>query len=181
MTFNNYIYNMSLISNFYKTNKINKKTSITKSMKKVQLVSYIIEPKKINKDRKLFAKKLNDKLAKSEVWFMSLYNNYKDMGDFFNKPLGNYIPDVSNYTFKYVIEIDGSIHNLERVKAHDIKKNQYYSLHGYKVIRVSAYSEDQFKRLIYILNIITRKVILKNAPQFKSQAEIDEYMQRGSS
>lgn len=82
---------------------------------------------------------------------MSLYKEYKSPNDKFNCPFGPYIPDVINHFFKYVIEIDGSIHNREDIKLKDIRKDLYYTSKGYKVIRIQAYNESSFKQGLDLL------------------------------
>lgn len=88
-----------------------------------------------------FANNLNDKLPRSEVWFMNLYkDHFICRGDLFNSPFqSRYIPDILNKEFKYVIEVDGSIHDTEYQKQKDLKKDKFYLNHGYLVIRVKAY------------------------------------------
>lgn len=103
-----------------------------------------------------FALELNANLPASEVWFQALYKQHKDEHDLYNTPLGRFIPDVSNVKFRYVIEVDGSMHNSARVKAKDEKKNAYYKHFGYNVIRVVAYSQQSFDNALNLLQNIRK-------------------------
>lgn len=91
-----------------------------------------------------FAKRLEKDLPKSEQWFRALYN--PDKSDRFNLPFGKYIPDVINKHYKYVIEVDGSIHLTEEQKYKDHLKNKYYESKRYKVFRVVAYNQESYSK-----------------------------------
>lgn len=106
--------------------------------------SYTKNSKRIN----CFARAKNNNLPKSEVWFYSMLQKEKfpllDIG-FSNAPLNDrYIPDILNETYMYVIEIDGSIHNLDYIKERDIKKTEYYRSLGFSVFRIEAFNEESF-------------------------------------
>lgn len=163
-----------LISPIYDNKKLRRKAP-KKAKPRFVKQHDIIEKKAINKERKRFASELEESLPKSEKWFRELYEKDKDINDFYNKPLGNYIPDISNYRFKYVIEVDGSMHDCYNIKQHDIKKNNYYKLHDYKVIRIKAYNETDFNKMLFILNIIRGKIIKKGI-SFNDQESINKYM-----
>lgn len=77
---------------------------------------------------------------KSEIWFQSLW----PYNDLYNEPLGKYIPDVMNKVYKYVIEVDGSVHNTYKQQKIDIKKNKYYDDKGYQIFRVIAYDINSY-------------------------------------
>lgn len=110
--------------------------------------------------RQLYADRLNKNLPKSEVWFQSKWkldfkqpdlDLYKDK---YNQPLGSYIPDVINSGYKYIIEIDGSIHETVIQKFKDKQKDLYYARRGYKVFRIKAYDEATYEECKQnILNI----------------------------
>lgn len=110
---------------------------------------------KLNK----FAKKLESKLPRSEKWFRDLWKPFQTIhkleyySDRYNQPEGPYIPDVINQAYKYVIEIDGSIHDFTSVKLKDAKKEWYFLNRGYKVFRIKAYDLKQFE--------VVRDTILK--------------------
>lgn len=107
---------------------------------------------------KRFSKKLNSNLPQSEIWFRRLYKLYRSTHDRFNKPLNlKYIPDILNQEDKYIIEVDGSIHNTEEQIIKDKEKDQYYFNHGYDVIRVIAYSQSSFDNAMKQLEIIRQK------------------------
>lgn len=95
--------------------------------------------KKINSRLQMYANQLNENLPKSEVWFHEYYKDYIHKFDLLNSVFGTTIPDVINRMYKYVIEIDGTMHNTERQKLRDIEKNAYYKKQGYSVFRIIAY------------------------------------------
>lgn len=114
-----------------------------------------------------FASDLNKKLPKSEEWFLQLYAPFRcslefsrdkhnlnaryneRLKDKFNEPFQGFIPDVINHAYRYIIEVDGSIHNLEHIKIKDRAKESLYKYTGYKVFRIKAYdlsSWNNFKK-----------------------------------
>lgn len=94
--------------------------------------------------RKKFAESLQNNTPRSETWFYSLYKPYQSGMDEFNTVFADRIPDVINKRDKYIIEIDGSIHKLERIKKKDRLKTRRYESLGYTVIRIEAYNIESF-------------------------------------
>jgi hypothetical protein len=111
-----------------------------------------------------FAINLEQNLPKSEIWFRSKYEKFRDsipiptnanthlgrrreygITDHYNCPFHGFIPDVVNNKFKYIIEVDGPIHLLPEVIERDKAKQLLYEYHGYKVFRVIAFDEESFK------------------------------------
>lgn len=94
------------------------------------------------------AKELAKNLPKSEQWFREeLSKKFKNLGDYClesNVYCFGKIPDLVSETLRVVIEIDGSVHDLEQVKENDTKKDKMYRQKGYEVLRVEAYSYDSF-------------------------------------
>lgn len=166
-----------LISTYYKPGKLAKKTKYKTLGPKTSFNKdhRIVEPKETNQRVSEFATKHKSDIVKSEIWFHSLYDKYKDINDFYNKPFGKYIPDIANYRFKYIIEIDGSIHSRPDIALKDKIKDQYYKKQGYKVIRVQAYNKQDFDKMMFVLNILRGKIIKKGI-KFNNQADIDTYM-----
>ncbi len=116
--------------------KLRKKARKASKIKKIQnFVKYVVNPKG---------------LPKSEVWFRNLYEkHYKLIEDEYNVIYKNrYLPDVINHGLKYVIEVDGSIHDLDRIKDKDLKKDVYFAKNGFKVFRVEAYNNASYVRLM---------------------------------
>lgn len=136
--------------------------------------SYLVS-EKVASHRKIYSERLKKTHTKSEVWFFDLYKSYQDIDDVYNEPLGNYIPDMANHKYKYVVEIDGSIHDRPDIKEKDLKKDKYYKALGYRVMRIQAYDIQKFNKVNYILNIIKKKIIKKNI-SFNTQIEIDTYL-----
>lgn len=107
-----------------------------------------------NRDSRLtqYGKKIEKNLPESEKWFrakwLELFSQVEPITlyqDQFNTPLGKYIPDVINNGYKYIIEIDGSIHKDEIVAFKDRLKTDYYLKRKYTVYRIEAYNEEQFE------------------------------------
>lgn len=95
------------------------------------------------------AKELRENLPKSERWFNIILRTAGLEGFFeSNVRLHHFIPDLLNRTYKLVVEIDGSIHRKKEQKDKDKKKDNWYVSNGYKVIRVTAYNEEQAKLAI---------------------------------
>ncbi len=146
---NNYVTIKDL--KFKPTNRQQKKIERIKRRKKQRVVK--------REQFREFAEKLNNELPKSEAWFQSLYKSHFSLkSDQYNAPFHyKYIPDVLNLEFKYVIEVDGSIHNRPDVIKKDIIKDRYLLNKGFKVFRVQAYDNDSYIQLIKDLFIYRRR------------------------
>lgn len=94
-------------------------------------------------------------LPRSERWFRDFWesNGLKDKDDEYNAVWCRRIPDLVNHKFKYVIEIDGSIHNKKHQKRVDAKKDRFYDNNKYQVFRVQAFSE---KNLYAVAELVER-------------------------
>jgi very-short-patch-repair endonuclease len=96
-----------------------------------------------------FAADLNNNLPRSEKWFQALYKPHKHIDDKFNEPvISRYIGDVVNKSFMYVIEIDGSIHELEEIRRKDLAKEINLRSHGYHVFRIKHNDLAGFNRAL---------------------------------
>lgn len=130
-----------------------------------------------NAKLKKIGKFLNKNCPKSEQWFMSLYKaHFVSKLDEFNKPFrSKYIPDVSNLVHKYIIEIDGSIHETPEQIEKDRIKDLYYKEHGFVVIRVQAYNNISYIEAIKQLFILRHKKRMPNPDffQFVKQNSVD--------
>ena len=112
------------------------KGSLKKFIKKTKV--------KRKQELKHLANSLNNNLPSSEKWFNSLYSIHKHNKDMNNQVVMGYIPDVVNEEFKYIIEIDGSIHDSIKTKKKDHKKSMKFWSKGYSVIRIKAYDIKSF-------------------------------------
>lgn len=92
-----------------------------------------------------YAQNLRDNLPHSEKWFFSLYKRYEWPGDTSNGCFAGRIPDIINKKFKYIIEIDGSIHDRKDIQELDKIKTKKFESLGYIVIRVKSYSLESFR------------------------------------
>lgn len=107
------------------------------------------------KRKKAFLEKcsgrLNGRMPKSEQWFREkledygLYNRFKKNTPLYKLGL---IPDLHNRDYKIVIEVDGSIHETQKVKARDAEKDEMYKKAGYTVFRVVHNDEEGAYRVL---------------------------------
>lgn len=136
---------MTNLDNFLKNGgKITKLSRKSKKSNKIKKKKQRNSKKKILKQ---FSKQLNNDLSHSEKWFQNLYKSHKlDLNtDLYNKPFRvKYIPDVLNRSFRYVLEIDGSIHNTEKQKEIDKQKDIFYFKAGMLCIRIIAFNKDSY-------------------------------------
>lgn len=80
------------------------------------------------------------KLRENQTFAESILWNYlrqKPHGLRFRRqhPLGNCIADFYCHKLKLVIEVNGSIHNLEGIKQKDWEKDEFLESKGLKIIR----------------------------------------------
>jgi len=99
-----------------------------------------------------YAKRLNDNLPKSELWFDDLFKSHPLYFLFLkNQIVNKYIVDLLCIEKKIVIEIDGSYHNREDQVARDFLKDMKLKNKGYEIIRVKAYDLDSYYTCIKTL------------------------------
>ena len=74
-------------------------------------------------------------------------------------PYSIYILDFYCHSLKLVIEVDGSIHNLEDVKRNDIERQRLLEKDG---LRVARFTNDElihnYEKVIQDLNILIQKI-----------------------
>lgn len=118
------------------------------------------------------AVRLSQKLPKSEKWFFNLDKKYKFLvnSDLSNIPYGYYIPDIINFDFKYIIEIDGSSHNSKKSIEKDAKRDVWFENEGFKVFRIKAYNISSYKKVIKEIIELREK----NFPQVKRTRQADK-------
>ena len=75
-------------------------------------------------------------------------------------PIGIYVADFYCHKAKLVIEVDGSIHNLDEVKQNDKEKEAYLTNNGYAVVRFTNKEEMTQAETVLekIKNIISGKL-----------------------
>lgn len=139
---------MQLVRNAWRKQRLSKKK--LKRLRKEKRARAVIK----------MAESLNKDLPASEVWFHKkfqqeeirrLYGTYKKGSflDIKNEPFFNYyIPDVVNHGYRFIIEIDGEIHNNLKQAYKDLAKDQYYRKRHYKVFRVKAFDDDSYNKFI---------------------------------
>lgn len=84
---------------------------------------------------------LRHRTPASERWFQREWKTrgMLDDQDLFNWKHGPFIPDCFNSKFRYVIEVDGSIHSLQSVRQNDERKERFFVERGFSVFRVKAF------------------------------------------
>ncbi len=92
------------------------------------------------------AKELRNNTTAAEIALWS-YLKTKPQGYKFRRqhPLGIYIADFFSYRLKMVIEVDGKIHNTNKVKTNDTERQQLIEADGIVVIRFK--NEEVLKSL----------------------------------
>jgi hypothetical protein len=121
--------------------------------------------KRLRKERKARfidqkSKELQKETPASELWFYNKYNKEvipRVVGnnpqslflDKTNAPFqGLWIPDIINEGYKYIIEVDGEIHNTQKQAYKDLNKDFGYRKRGYKVFRVKAYNDESYNQFV---------------------------------
>lgn len=110
-------------------------------------------------DRLLFAraKELRGKLTKAEQVFWLLLKEHFPHYKFRRQhPISIYIADFYCHKLKLIIEIDGSIHNLPKVKADDAKRQRDLESLGLLVIR---FTNEQVQNQVEEVIVLTAKTI----------------------
>ncbi len=123
----------------------------SKARRKKRKDAYASRNKKQQQRLEKTSARLRENPPASEIWFHSLYRAYEHENDSFNTVRGPYIPDVQNQRYRYIIEIDGSYHDSPEQKLKDFKRNQWFQLRSWKVIRIKAYDENSFRMGIEIV------------------------------
>lgn len=110
----------------------------------------------------LRAAELERNLPKSEQWFRSLYTQHKHEKDEYNRPFKGKIPDIINHQFKYIVEVDGSIHDTAKQIIIDRNKDIIFKKAGYQVFRVIAYDQFSFNECLSEIKQIRGDIIKNN-------------------
>jgi very-short-patch-repair endonuclease len=113
-----------------------------------------------------FAEFQRQKNWKSEQWFLALYeqSGLRMTSDQFNIVFGPFIPDCVNHAYRYVIEVDGSVHDRKDVKERDLRKTAFYQSQGYRVFRVKAFVESSFQKFCKKLTRLHDECLLHGLP-----------------
>ncbi len=113
-------------------------------------------------DRLIFenAKELRRNLTHSELLLWG-YLKQRPLGYKFRRqhPLGIYIADFYCHGLKLVIEVDGNIHDMDKVKKNDEKRQRDLESDGLVVLRFL--NEDIEKKLEVVIRKIEEYIINK--------------------
>ena len=103
------------------------------------------------------AKKLRNNVTETEMILWGRLRQYFPKLKFRRQhPVSIYIADFYCHSKKMIIEIDGSIHNLPKVKANDIERQKDLEGLGIKVIRFT--NKDIMKNSDQVLQIIEKNL-----------------------
>lgn len=136
-----------------------KKGTPNKKRIKERIIQIRHDREAVKKRLQEFKKKIDKKNYKSDEW---LKDEWRKLGmipddlrtpDQFNRVFPPYIPDLVNFWFKYVIECDGSVHDLDDVKIRDDKKDLFFGKIGFHVFRVR---HGDMNRLLEIASMVRR-------------------------
>jgi very-short-patch-repair endonuclease len=85
-----------------------------------------------------FAKELRQRQTSAEELFWKMVRNRRMLGLKIRRqhPIGKYIVDFYCHELKLVIELDGSIHNLEHVRKKDKIRDAFLKEQGLRIFRV---------------------------------------------
>lgn len=117
---------------------------------------------------------LNHRMPKSERWFRELLEDYGYYERFKKNTLIyklGVIPDYQNPEYKIVIEVDGSIHDLEEVRIRNVEKDKLYNSRGWKVFRVAHGDEKAAYEVLGALVEIFKKPSEKQLREIKQKEE----------
>jgi cyclase len=105
--------------------------------------------------------------ATEEILWMNLRDGINGFKFRRQHPIGIYIADFFCFKAKLVIELDGSIHNNEEIKANDIKRQKDLETWGYAVIRFTNF--EVHKQTEVVLNKISEllnNIIKTKTPKY---------------
>lgn len=123
-----------------------------------------------NKKRKWTVRRateLRDNLPRSEQWFNSELKKRKVFVKLeSNIEMFGKIPDYVSKLYKFVIEIDGSVHETCEQIAKDKKKDKIYRKNGYDVIRIIAYDSVSLDKGIEAMFARIRKMKMKMSDDY---------------
>jgi very-short-patch-repair endonuclease len=93
---------------------------------------------------------LKKNLPRSERWFWKRWRQTEFYNEFdmSNEPFLEFIPDVINHKYKYIIEVNGKAHENRAQIKRDIFKKALYKKNGYKVFSIKAGNDESFSSFI---------------------------------
>lgn len=125
-----------------------------------KLIDLIKAGPKLNKNKQAvlegFARKLNDSVPKSEVWFRKKFSResvYQRLKLEFNKPFKDYIYDLFSREYQIAIEVDGSYHDRPEQILKDKKKDSATNKNGIVIYRIKAYDEVSYSEFLKAIKI----------------------------
>jgi very-short-patch-repair endonuclease len=97
-----------------------------------------IMPKRYSQNQLTFARKLRREDTRSEeILWNSLKASQLDGLKFRRQvPIGIYVVDFLCVKLKFIVELDGVVHEAPEQIAHDIKRDAWLKSKGYKILRI---------------------------------------------
>ena len=140
-----------MFNSIYHFKKKTKKSWNRKAKKKAKAIKF----KKMSRIEQ-YQFKLNSNPPASERWFKAKWEieclpwkpDFTMYQDEYNGIVGPYLGDVVNRGFKYIIEVDGSIHDSSSQKFKDDVRQKNLENKGFKVLRVEAYNENSYLQAV---------------------------------
>ncbi len=121
-----------------------------------------------------FAKQLRKEMTDAEkilwVHLKSGISNFKFRRQ---HPIGLYVADFFCHKLKLIIEVDGSIHDLEEMKIRDEEREKSLKESGYKIIRFrneQVYNEMEF--ILAKINSIAENELQKSIINLKVKSSL---------
>ena len=101
-----------------------------------------------------FARELrkNSTDAENMLWYHLRAKQLRDLKFRRQQPIGNYIVDFVCFSKKIVIELDGSQHDLKKIKQKDKKRDRWLKNQGFKVLRF--WNNDVLENTDGVLEVI---------------------------
>lgn len=114
------------------------------------------------------AKELRNQMTGAEeILWMHLRNGINGFKFRRQHPIGSYIADFFCFKAKLVIETEGSVHNCNRIKENDIRKQKDLESFGYTVIRFTNIEvHKQVETVLSKISELLNNIIQRKTPNY---------------
>lgn len=115
--------------------------------------------KKLRKRLRKYGRKHRREKHHAEEWFWACWkkSGMFSKKDRSNLPLGFFIPDVVNFGYAYVIEIDEPYHSDPKQQSTDRRKDAFFNQLGFDVFRIPAFDEKELQSVIEKIKVIRQQ------------------------
>ena len=90
--------------------------------------------------------------AESLLWRQLKAHRLAALGFRRQSPMGHYIADFVAHSCKIIVELDGESHDFEERVRHDDRRDRWFALRGYRVLRFT--NEEVMKNLEGVVLVI---------------------------